>query len=61
MDKIKKGWRSILSTIMGGIVGVAAAWMTIDWASFDIHKEWPKLVLSALIFLGGYLTEVIKK
>jgi len=46
---------------MGGIVGVAAAWMTIDWSSFDIHKEWPKLVLSALIFLGGYLTEVIKK
>ena len=61
MKKIKQDWRSILSTIMGGLVGVAAAWMTIDWASFDIYKEWPKLVLSALIFLGGYLTEVIKK
>jgi hypothetical protein len=61
MDKIKKNWHSVVSTIMGGVVGVATAWMTIDWASFDYKKEWPKLLLTALIFLGGYYTQIIKK
>ena len=61
MDRLKNNWHSVLSTIMGGIVGVANAWINIDWGNFDVHKEWPKLVLSALLFLGGYLTEVIKK
>jgi hypothetical protein len=46
---------------MGGIVGVATAWMTIDWTSFDPKKEWPKLLLTAVIFLGGYSTQIIKK
>lgn len=61
MEKLKSNWPSILSTIMGGIVGVASAWMTIDWSNFDVQKEWPKLALSATIFLGGYLTQIIKK
>jgi|LakMenEpi03Aug12_release.lakeMendotaPanAssembly.Ray.scaffolds.fasta_scaffold5077535_1 hypothetical protein len=61
MDKIKKNWHSVVSTIMGGIVGVATAWMTIDWTSFDPKKEWPKLLLTAVIFLGGYSTQIIKK
>jgi len=61
MDKLKSNWHNIVATIMGGIVGVASAWMTIDWVNFDVQKEWPKLILSAAIFLGGYFTEIIKK
>jgi uncharacterized membrane protein len=55
---MKNNWNNTVATIMGGIVGVASAWMTIDWSNFDIHKEWPKLVLSAAIFLGGYVTRL---
>jgi hypothetical protein len=61
MEKIKSNWNNLLATIIGAIVGIASAWMTIDWSNFDVKKEWPKLALSAVIFLGGYFTQIIKK
>jgi hypothetical protein len=44
------------ATILSLTVAVASAWMTIDWTTFDIKKEWPKLVLSAIIAAGGYFS-----
>ena len=58
MRKIKQNWESKLSTLMGFIVAIATAWITIDWVTFDINKEYPKLVLSALIGIGGYMTKI---
>ncbi len=42
------------ATIAGIATAIATAWMTIDFSTFDIKKEWPKLVLSAIIAAGGY-------
>tara|TARA_R110000868_G_scaffold36571_3_gene129753 strand:- start:2244 stop:2444 length:201 start_codon:yes stop_codon:yes gene_type:complete len=61
MEKIKKNWEDYISTIMGLIVSIANAWINIDWVVFDINKEYPKLVLSALIVIGGYMTKKIKR
>lgn len=44
------------ATVLSLIVAIASAWMTIDWTTFDIKKEWPKLVLSAIIAAGGYVS-----
>lgn len=46
------------ATIIGITVAIASAWMTIDWTTFDINKEWPKLVLSAIITIGGIVSKV---
>ena len=58
MKQLKNNWESKLSTAMGFIVAVSTAWVTIDWTVFDIHKEYPKLILSAMIAIGGYLTKI---
>ena len=58
MKKIKQNWESKLSTLMGFIVAISTAWITIDWVTFDINKEYPKLILSALIGIGGYMTRI---
>lgn len=58
MNKIKQNWQSKLSTLMGFIVAISTAWITIDWVTFDINKEYPKLILSALIGIGGYMTKI---
>jgi hypothetical protein len=44
------------ATALALIVAIASAWMTIDWTTFDIKKEWPKLALSAIIAAGGYVS-----
>ena len=58
MNKIRQNWESKLSTLMGFIVAISTAWITIDWTVFDINKEYPKLILSALIGIGGYMTKI---
>jgi uncharacterized protein with HEPN domain len=55
---LKKNWESKLSTLIGFIVAIANAWITIDWSTFDINKEYPKLVLSGLMAIGGYMTKI---
>jgi len=49
------------ATIVGVTVAIASAWMTIDWVTFDIKKEYPKLVLSAVIAAGGYFSTIKTK
>jgi hypothetical protein len=58
MKEIKKNWRSHLSTVMGAIVAIATAWSTIDLSLFDIKKDWIKLIIPALIAIGGYMTKI---
>lgn len=58
---LKKKTLSIISTVIGLTVAIANAWITIDWSNFDIHKEWPKLVLSGVIALGGWITQIRQK
>lgn len=58
IKKYKKPLADHISTLMGIIVAISQAWITIDWVSFDIKKEYPKLILSALIAIGGYKTTV---
>ncbi len=52
---------SRLATISGLIVAVASGWITIDWTDFDIKKEWPKLILSGIIAISGYLSKFKEK
>lgn len=52
---------SSLSTIAGLLVAIANAWITIDWSTFDIKRDWPNLVLSAVIALGGWITQIRQK
>lgn len=58
IKKFKQNIASHISTIMGCIVAIAQAYITIDWVNFDIKKEWPKLICSAVIAIGGYMTSV---
>lgn len=45
------------ATVIGAIVAVANAWITIDWENFQFdQKNCFKLGLSAVIALGGYLS-----
>lgn len=53
---------SIISTILGALVAVANAWITIDWDNFEWNRNTiTKLVLSGLIALGGYMTSINKR
>jgi len=59
MNKLKKKLTSTdwLATMSGLVTAIATAWVTIDWLTFDINKEWPKLLLSAVIATGGYFSK----
>lgn len=50
--------RSIIAIVMGLLVAVSTSLLTIDWAAFDIKKEWPKLLLSSIIAAGGFLSRI---
>jgi hypothetical protein len=57
--KLSKKERSQLSTIMGAVVAVATAWVSIDFENFAFDfKSIAPLVLSGLVALGGYLTSI---
>ena len=48
------------ATLMGLGVAISTALLTIDWANFNVIKEWPKLVLSGIIATGGYFSTIKK-
>lgn len=58
MIKDKRKLRDYLASSIGILTAIASAWMTIDWINFDVSKEWPKLVLSAIIAIGGITSRV---
>lgn len=49
--------RDNLATWAGAAIAIFTAWQTIDWANFSFEKEWPKLVITGLIALKGYMVE----
>jgi hypothetical protein len=53
-----KKYKSEISTIAGILVAIATAWSTIDFSTFEFSKDWHKLIIPAIIALGGYLTKI---
>jgi hypothetical protein len=53
-----KKYKSEISTIAGILVAIATAWSTIDFSTFEFSKDWHKLIIPAIITLGGYLTKI---
>lgn len=53
---------SNISTILGLIVAVANAWINVDWTNFvfDTQHVAP-LIVSALVAIGGYMTQIESK
>lgn len=51
--------KSNISTILGLVVAIANAWVNVDWTDFEFNaKHIMPLVVSALIALGGWMTEI---
>jgi hypothetical protein len=45
------------ATVIGALVAIANAWITIDWENFELNeKNCFKLALSGIIAFGGYLS-----
>lgn len=60
--KLTKKQRSQVSTLLGGLVAIAMAWQTVDWETFAFDaKHLMPLLLSGLVALGGYFTEIETK
>jgi hypothetical protein len=51
-------YKSEISTISGLLVAIATAWSTIDFSTFEFSKDWHKLIIPAIIALGGYVTKL---
>ena len=49
------------ATLIGYIIAITTAWATIDFSTFDIKRDWFKLVISGIIAIGGHLTVVKDK
>jgi hypothetical protein len=59
----RKRRASFYSTVMGYVVAIAQAWITIDFSHFAFTTEWwtkaaPNLLLSAVIAIGGHMTSI---
>lgn len=53
--KINKHWIADHGvTIAGFSIAIADALKSIDWANFDISKEWPRILLDCVIAGGGW-------
>ena len=59
MKDIINKYKSELSTIFGALVAIATAWQSIDWDNFEFNPAtFSKLMMSAIIALGGYMTSI---
>jgi hypothetical protein len=59
MKDIINKYKSELSTLFGALVAIATAWQSIDWDNFEFNPAtFSKLMLSAVIALGGYMTSI---
>jgi hypothetical protein len=62
MKNLNKKTRSNISTIIGALVAIANAYVNVDWSTFTFdYKHVAPLVISGLIALGGYMTEIESK
>jgi hypothetical protein len=58
MKTILYKYKSEISTFAGLLVAVGTAWSTIDFTVFEASKDWPKLIIPAMIAIGGYVTKI---
>jgi hypothetical protein len=59
MKNIINKYKSELSTLFGALVAIATAWQSIDWDNFEFSPgNISKLLLSAVIALGGFMTSI---
>ena len=59
MKNIITKYKSELSTIFGALVAIATAWQSIDWDNFEFNPAtFSKLMMSAIIAIGGYMTSI---
>ena len=56
--EVKNKLADLSATISGIAVAIALAWIDIDWATFDVKKEWPRLVLLAVVAVGGIVSKI---
>lgn len=56
----KINWRNHIATIGGLITSIGVAYQVIDINTFDIKKDWFKLIILALPAIGGYLSSITK-
>lgn len=61
IQKLKKNIANWGATLLGLAVAIAVDVMTINWIEFDIKKEWPKLLCSVVIAVGGYVSKIKMK
>lgn len=55
--KRKNWWANHGATIAGLVTAVGTAWATIDWTTFDLQRDGIKLIISAVIAGGGWLSK----
>jgi len=58
MKAILYKYKSEISTFAGLLVAVGTAWSTIDFSTFNFSTDWHKLIIPAMIAVGGYVTKI---
>jgi uncharacterized integral membrane protein len=58
MKTILYKYKSEISTFAGLLVAVGTALSTIDFSTFNWQTEWPKVFVSIMIAVGGYVTQI---
>jgi hypothetical protein len=58
MKTILYKYKSEISTLAGLLVAVGTAWSTIDFSTFVCSTDWHKLIIPAMIAIGGYVTKI---
>jgi uncharacterized integral membrane protein len=58
MKTILYKYKSEISTLAGLLVAVGTALSTIDFSTFNWQTEWPKVFVSIMIAVGGYVTQI---
>ncbi len=61
MKKIKNVCKDKLATILGLLTSLCTAWAVIDFSTFDIKKDWIKLIIIGMPAIGGYVSKIKSK
>ena len=58
MKAIIYKYKNEISTLAGLLVAIGTAWSTIDFSTFEVSNDWHKLIIPAMIAIGGYVTKI---
>lgn len=53
--------RNLLATLLGALTSVCTALAVLDLNTFDIKKDWFKVIVIGLPALGGYFSTINKR